>query len=366
MNKDNYILAINPGSTSTKIAVFKEEEELFTQNIYHNDQEITKFKRVWDQYAYRKKEIINFIRESEFDLELLTAVVGRGGLFRPILSGTYAINKTMLDDARAAVQGEHASNLGAVLAYGIAWDYNIMSFIVDPPCVDEMEEVARLSGHISIKRRSLLHALNIKAMARLAAEGMNEPLDELNFIIAHIGGGISVTPIKKGRMIDTSNALSAGPFSPERSGSLPTLDLLSLITKDKIDLQTIKKMLVGKGGVYSYLNTKSMIEVEDMFKKGDEKAILVMKAMGYQIAKEIGAMSTALKGDVDAIILTGGVAHSKILVDIIKEYISFIGKLIVLAGEDELKALVLGALRVIRGVEKPLKYPQQVEYKELF
>jgi len=366
MNKDNYILAINPGSTSTKIAVFKEENELFTQNIYHNDQEIAKFKRIWDQYSFRKKEIISFVREGKFDLELLTAVVGRGGLFRPILSGTYVINKTMLDDARSAVQGEHASNLGAVLAYGIAWDYNISSFIVDPPCVDEMEEVARLSGNRAIKRRSLLHALNIKAMARLAAESLKKPLNELNLIVAHIGGGISVTPLRKGRMIDTSNALSAGPFSPERSGSLPTLDLLSLITKDGIEMPVLKKMLVGKGGVFSYLNTKNMIEVESLYKSGDKRAKLVMNAMGYQIAKEIGAMATTLNGKVDGIILTGGVAHSRILTDIIKKAVSFIGKIIILPGEDELKALVLGALRVIKGVEKPLEYPQQVEYEELF
>jgi len=366
MNEINYILAINPGSTSTKIAIFKDEEELFTQNIYHNDQEITKFKKVWDQYAYRKKEILNFIKEKDFDINLLTAVVGRGGLFRPILSGTYIINKAMLDDARIAIQGEHASNLGAVLAYGIAWDYNLSSFIVDPPSVDEMQEVARLSGHVSIKRRSLLHALNIKAMARLASNKIGKSFSDLNLIVAHLGGGISITALKKGRMIDTSNALSGGPFSPERSGSLPTLDLLELITKDNFNMNAIKKMLIGKGGMFSYLGTKSMIEAGELYEKGNLKAKLVVDAMAYQISKEIGAMASTLSGNVDAIILTGGVAHSQVLVNMISNYISFLGRIIILPGENELKALVLGALRVIKGDEEPLIYPQQVKYEELF
>ncbi len=365
MNEINYILTINPGSTSTKIAIFKEDEELFTQNIYHNDQEISKFKKVWDQYAYRKKEILNFIKEKEFDIALLTSVVGRGGLFKPILSGTYTINKAMLDDARAAVQGEHASNLGAVLAYGIAWDQNISSYIVDPPCVDEMEDVARISGNVAIKRRSLLHALNIKAMVRQASEKIGKPLTDLNFIVAHLGGGISITPLRKGRMIDTSNALSGGPFSPERSGSLPTLDLLQLITED-MDMGVLKKMLVGKGGMFSYLGTKNMIEACDNYEAGDPKAILIIDAMGYQIAKEIGAMAASLKGDVDAIILTGGAAHSDILVKNISDHVSFIGKIMVMPGEDELQALALGALRVIKGEEEPLVYPQQVKSEELF
>ncbi len=364
--KKIYILTINPGSTSTKIAIFKGEEQLFSQNIYHNDQEISKFSKIWDQYAYRKKEILSFIKEKKFDIKLLSSVVGRGGLFKPILSGTYSINKAMLDDARAAVQGEHASNLGAVLAYGIAWDNNISSFIVDPPCVDEMEDVARLSGNAAIKRRSLLHALNIKAMVRQASDKIGKPLSELNFIVAHLGGGISVTPLRKGRMIDTSNALSGGPFSPERSGSLPTLDLLELITKEKIEMGVLKKMLVGKGGMFSYLGTKSMIEADNKYKAGDPKAKLVIDAMAYQISKEIGAMAATLKGDVDAIILTGGAAHSDTLVKNISDHVSFLGKIMILPGEDELQALALGALRVIKGVEDPLIYPQQVKSKELF
>ncbi len=363
---DYYILTINPGSTSTKIAIFKNEELLFKQNIYHNDQDLINFERIWDQYSYRKKEIIKFIKEKKFDLKKLSCVVGRGGLVRPIISGTYAINKTLLEDARNAVQGEHASNLGCVLAYGIAWDYNIPSFVVDPPSVDEMEDVARLSGHKKIKRRSLLHALNIKAMARIAAQELGKNLDEINLIIAHLGGGISVTPLRKGRMIDTNNALSGGPFSPERTGSLPMMDFVDYIFDNKLDKKTVKKMLVGKGGMFSYLGTKSMVEATQRYKDGDEKAIMVLNAMAYQISKEIGAMAVALKGEVNAIVLTGGAAHSEILTSQIKNYTSFLGKILIIPGEDELKALALGALRVLKGEEKALEYPQQIKTKNIF
>ncbi|MBN2432881.1 MAG: butyrate kinase [Acidobacteria bacterium] len=366
MSQAYYILTINPGSTSTKIAIFRNDELLFDLNISHNDHEISAFERVWDQYAYRKSEIINFIKEKEFDLHRLDCVVGRGGLFRPVLSGTYRINKITLNDAREAVQGEHASNLGSVLAFGIAWDYGIPSFIVDPPCVDEMEDVARLSGHRAIKRRSLVHALNIKAMARLAARKLAQPLTEINLIVAHLGGGISITPLRRGRMIDTSNALSAGPFSAERTGTLPMMDFMEYLFENKLTPRDARKMLVGRGGMFSYLNTKSMIEAGERYEQGDARARLVIRAMAYQIGKEIGAMATTLKGDVDAIVLTGGAAHSNILVEHIREQVAFLGQILVLPGEDELQALAEGALRVLRGEEEALEYPQQIEYEELF
>ena len=377
MNKNYYILTVNPGSTSTKIGIFENEELLGSKNINHNDQDIGSFKRAWDQYAFRKQEILNiirkedFIKKKNFTIEQLSCVVGRGGLFRPIISGTYKINKQMLNDARQAIQGEHASNLGCVLAYGIAWDYNIPSYIVDPPCVDEMEDVARISGHVAIKRRSLVHALNIKAIARAVSETLKTPLTQLNLIVVHIGGGISVTPLRKGRMIDTSEALGSGPFSPERTGSLPMVDYTEYIFNNQITLEQAKKMLVGMGGMYSYLKTKSMKEAEELYLKGEPKAQLIIQAMAYQIAKEIGAMAVTLKGEIDAIALTGGVARCQPLVDMIKEKISFLvkdslGGLLLFPGEDELKALAQGALRVLRGEEEALIYPQQIEYKELF
>lgn len=368
--KNYNILTINTGSTSTKIGIFKDETLLFERNIPHNDREIGEIKGVWNQYKFRKKAILDTLSKENFNIANLDCVVGRGGLIQPTVSGTYKINKQMLQDARQAVQGEHASNLGCVLAYGIAWDYNIPSFIVDPPCVDEMVDIARISGHAAIKRRSLLHALNIKAIARLAANKIKKPLNELNLIVGHLGGGISITPIKKGRMIDTSEALSSGPFTPERSGYLPTSDLIQYVLKNNLSLEEAKKMLVGEGGMYSYLGTKSLIDTDEGYKKNNPKHKLIIKAMAYQIAKEIGAMATALKGKVDKIILTGGAVKSEILVSLIKERISFLVKgvknIMLFPGEDELRALAQGALRILRKEEKPLDYPQQIETKQLF
>jgi len=365
-NKEYFILTINPGSTSTKIGIFKNDELQFSKNIYHNDQDLVNFKRVWDQYAFRKKTIVDVVRKEGFEIQQLSCVVGRGGLFKPIISGTYSINKEMLDDARNAVQGEHASNLGCVLAFGIGWDYDIPAYIVDPPCVDEMEDIARISGHISVKRTSLVHALNIKAIARIAAAELNKPLSQLNLIIAHLGGGASVTPLRQGRMIDTSDAINAGPFTPERSGTIPITSFIEYIFKKNIPLSEIKKMLVGQGGMYSYLKTKSMIDLDKGYEQGDPKFQLIMQAMAYQVGKEIGAMAAALSGKIDAIVLTGGAARSKILVNLITERVEFLSKILVYPGEDELKALAQGALRVLRGEEKPFAYPQQIEYKDWF
>jgi len=366
LHRDYYILTINPGSTSTKIGIFKNDELQIKKSINHNDQEITAFKKVWDQYAYRKREILDVIRREKFDIKQLSCAVGRGGLFRPIVSGTYTINKQMLDDARISIQGEHASNLGCVLAYGIGWDCDIPSYIVDPPCVDEMEEVARISGHVAVKRRSLVHALNVKAIARAASRKMGKPLEELNLIVVHLGGGISVAPLRKGRMIDVSDALSSGPFTPERTGALPMVDFIELVMNNNLSLTQAKKMLVGQGGMYSYLNTKSMIEADEKYEAGDPRFQLILQAMAYQVSKEVGAMAVTLKGDVDAIVLTGGAAHSDIMVGQIKERVSFIADVLPFPGEDELGALAQGALRVLKGEEVPLSYPQQIEYTDYF
>ncbi len=364
--KDYFILTINPGSTSTKIGIFKNEELQFNKTIYHNDQETGAFPRVWDQYAFRKKEILAMLKRQDFDISTLSGVVGRGGLFRPIVSGTYKINKQMLDDARNCLQGEHASNLGCVLSYGIGWDCDIPSYIVDPPCVDEMEDVARISGHVAIKRRSLVHALNIKATARLASAKLGKPLSELNLIVVHMGGGISVTPIRKGRMFDTSDALSSGPFTPERTGYLPMADFTEYLFKHNLTREQAIKMLVGQGGMYSYLKTKSLIEAEEQYQKGEPRFRLILDAMTYQVGKEVGAMATALKGDIDAIVLTGGAIHSEIIVGLIRERVGFLAEIICFPGEDELKALAQGALRVLRGEEEALDYPQQIEHEDLF
>ncbi len=355
------ILAVNPGSTSTKIALYDDDKELFRKAVSHNDQEIASFEHVWDQYEYRKKEILLAFREEGREPAALDCVVGRGGLFRPTISGTYAINRDMLNDARNCFQGEHASNLGCVLAYGIAWDYHLPSFVVDPPCVDEMEGIARYSGHRDISKRSIHHALNVKAVARRTAVKLGRPITDVNLVVAHIGGGISVVPLLKGRMIDTNNALSGGPFSPERTGYLPMMDFIEYLFHRGLTEQDAKKMCVGEGGMFSYLGTKSIEEVSRRIESGDGEAELVLKAMGYQIAQEIGRMAVSLKGEVDQIVLTGGAVHSDFLVNVIREHVAFLGPLSIYPGEDEMLSLAAGALRVLRGEEKALDYPVKAE-----
>jgi butyrate kinase len=305
--------------------------------------------------------ILEFLHDRGVNLHSIAAVVGRGGLFRPTVSGTYAVNDTMIADAREGTQGEHASNLGAVLAFGIAWDYGIDAFIVDPPCVDELDSVARYSGIPELPRTSLVHALNVKATARAAARELGCEHCDVNLVVAHLGGGISICALRRGRMVDVSNALSAGPFSPERAGALPTVGLVKMCFAGEKTADAIEKRLVGEGGLMAYLGTKSAEEVEARIAAGDHEAARVMDAMVYQIAKEIGAMSTVLKGDVDAIVLTGGLAKSEYITSRIEGWVGFLGKVILAPGEDELEALALGCLRVLRGEEEAKVYPEPVE-----
>jgi len=365
MKKKHTILAVNPGSTSTKIALFEDAEEMMKKTIDHNDQDIASYPKVWDQYEYRKGEILQFIQESGFHLNDIDCVVGRGGLFKPTVSGTYEINDEMLNDARRCYLGEHASNLGCVIAYGIGWDLSIPSFVVDPPCVDEMEDIARFSGHAAIPRKSIHHALNIKAVARRTAADLKQPLESLNLVVAHMGGGISIAALHKGRMVDSTNALNEGPFSAERTGNLPVLDFYDYTVENDLSSKEVHKQVVGMGGVFSYLGTKSIEEVEQRIKSGDTEAEEVLRAMGYQAAKFICSMAAVLKGEVDAVIVTGGAAHSSFLVDTIKERAGFLGTFIVHPGEDEMEALALGALRVLKGEEKALSYPVRIGEKSI-
>lgn len=358
---DFRVLAINPGSTSTKIGVFDDETTRFEEVIRHSELDLAGFTKIWDQYEFRKRTIIEALQEHGIDIRSLSAVVGRGGLLRPVVSGTYEVNKLMIDDCRTGVQGQHVANLGPVLAFGIGWDFGIPAYMVDPPSVDEFEPMARLSGHKDMPRHSLLHALNIRATAIMAAAKMGKDLRNLNLIVAHLGGGISVVPLKKGRMIDVNDSNSGGPFSPERAGTVPTMELIDFIYNRDLSREDAKREMVGKGGLVSYLGVNDAQEVEGMIAKGDEEARLVYEAMAYQIAKEIGAMATVLKGDVDAVILTGGLSGSKMLTDWIKERVKFIAEVKTYEGEDELRALLLGCLRVLRGVEKVKTYPESVD-----
>jgi butyrate kinase len=355
------ILVLNPGSTSTKLAVFEADECLFEDKIEHTSLDLSHFDNVWDQYEYRKDLILEFLEDKGIPLSSLAAVVGRGGLFAPTVSGTYAVNQRMIDDARNHERGEHASNLGAVLAYGIAWDHKIPAFIVDPPCVDELDAIARYSGMPEIPRTSQVHALNVKATARIVAEMKGRDHCDMNVVVVHLGGGISICALRQGRMVDVSNALYAGPFTPERAGAVQTGNLADMCFSGKYTRDEIEDKLVGKGGLTAYLGTNDAKEIVARIERGDQEAERVLTAMIHQVAKYVGGMAAALDGNVDAIVLTGGLAHNDYIVEGLKKKIAFLGEVVVVPGEDELKALALGCLRVLRGEETAKTYPQTVE-----
>ncbi len=359
--KKYHILTVNPGSTSTKIGVFENEKCLFEINVSHSPKQLEQFSGIWEQYTFRKEEIISAIEKHGFDLNKLDAVVGRGGLIKPIPSGTYYVDQEMINDARDGYQGQHASNLGCVIAYSIGWEHSVPSFIVDPPAVDDLEPVARISGHKDYERSSLLHALNIFATAREHAKSLNKKITDLNLIVAHLGGGITVAALKKGKAVNVNHGLYEGPFSPERSGSLPLFKFLETSLSGKYSEKELKKMVVGRGGLVSYFNTNDARNVERLVAAGSEKYELVFKAMAYQIAEEIGKRATNLKGEIDGIILTGGLAHSKMLTKWIVERVKFIGKIHLYPGESELEALAQGALRVLRGEERAKHYTQNIK-----
>ncbi|SEF62813.1 butyrate kinase [Caloramator fervidus] len=351
------MLIINPGSTSTKIAVFDDLNPVFVETLRHSSEELAPYNTIFEQYEFRKGVILNALKEKNIPLESLNAVVGRGGLLKPIEGGTYIVNERMLEDLKIGVQGQHASNLGGVIAYEIAKSLNIPAYIVDPVVVDEMDEIARISGMPEIQRKSIFHALNQKAVAKRYAKEKGKKYEELNLIVAHLGGGISVGAHRKGRVVDVNNALDGeGPFSPERTGSLPVGDLVKMCFSGKYTLEEMKKKITGKGGLMAYFGTNDARDVKKMMDEGNKEAELVYKAMAYQVAKEIGMCATVLKGEVDAIILTGGLAYGKEFVEWIKERVSFIAPVVVYPGEDEMLALAEGGLRVLRGEEPAKEY----------
>lgn len=344
------ILAINPGSTSTKIAVYHDKSLVKSENLSHSVEELKKYDKIVDQLDFRYQAILQWLKDNNFDS--FESIVGRGGLLRPMESGTYAVNEEMIKDLKVGVQGEHASNLGGLIANKLAKTFRVTPYIVDPVAVDEIEDIARISGMPEIPRKSLLHALNIKAVAHRVAKDLGTNLEEINLVVAHLGGGISIVPISKNRMIDVNNANEMGPFSPERTGGLPVGDLVRMAFTGKYDLPTLKKMITREGGLVGYLKTNDARVVEKLITQGDKKAELVFNAMAYQIAKEIGAMATVLQGRVEKIVLTGGMAHSQYLTDKISQYVSFIAEVVKYPGEDEMIALVEGVLRVLSNEEK--------------
>lgn len=353
----NKLLIINPGSTSTKIGIFEDNTEIKSFTLRHEASVIGRFQSVIDQYEWRKEEIKKVLTDNNESLDSFDAFVGRGGLLKPIKSGTYRVNEAMLADLKKSIKGEHASNLGAMIAHGLGEEFGKESFIADPVVVDELDELARISGHQAFEKVSIFHALNQKAVAKRFAKERNLDYNELSLIVVHLGGGISVGAHQKGKVIDVNNALNGdGPFSPERSGSLPVADLVEMCFSGKHDKSEVLKMITGKGGFVSYLGTNDAREVENKAVAGDELAMKIYSAMGYQVAKEVGASAAVLKGKVDAIILTGGIAYSKLMVQLIKERVEFIAEVVVYPGEDELLALAEAANRVLSKEEEAIVY----------
>lgn len=347
-----FILAINPGNTSTKIGIFENTKPIIVKNISHSDEELKKFKSIAEQKDFRISHILSEIEKENFDIRTLNCVVGRGGLLKALESGTYIINENMLSDLRRAERGEHASNLGAIIAYEIASKYHMPSYIVDPVAVDEMDDIARISGFVEIERESLLHALNTKAVAKRYASIIGKKYEELRLIVAHLGSGISISAHIGGRMVDVINPRDEGPFSPDRAGGLPALKLAKLCFSGKYDYKTIERRLFGEGGIYSYLGTRDLRKVMEMIDSGDSYAKKIYDAMVYQISNYISYMAPVLLGQIDCIILTGGMANERRLIDDIKRRISFLGKIEVFPGEDELQALAEGAYRVMKEEER--------------
>jgi butyrate kinase len=358
MDNKPLILAINPGSTSTKIAVYAGDTALFMKNLKHSAEMLSGFEKITDQFQFRKNIIVRTLEDAEIKLSHIKIIMGRGGLLKPIESGVYAVSDSMLRDLRNSPIGEHASNLGGLIANDLARSLpGAQAYIADPVVVDEMTDLARYSGHALLKRKSIFHALNQKAVAREHAKSIMKNYKELNLIVAHLGGGITVGAHRKGKVIDVNQGLDGdGPFSPERSGTLPVGDLVRLCFSGQYTQQEVMAMIKGKGGLVSYTGTNSVYDVEADAFEGDERSSQVLQAMAYQVAKEIGAMATVLEGEVDGILITGGIANSKWFVDLIIERVKTIAPVHVYPGEDEMLALAMNGLRVLRGETEIKQY----------
>ena len=349
-------LIINPGSTSTKLGIFEDEKLIEEETLRHTTEEIAQFDKIVDQIDFRKNLILQFLKQSGQELSSFNVIVGRGGLLKPIPSGTYAVTDALVEDLKNAVGGEHASNLGGILAKSIADEIGVSSYIVDPVVVDELDDVARISGVPELPRVSIFHALNQKAVAKRYAKEAGKSYEELNLIVVHMGGGVSVGAHTGGKVVDVFNALSGdGAFSPERAGAVPPGALVDMCFSGKYTQAEIKKKLIGNGGYNAYLGTNNAQEV---YKRSltEEKAKLVFDAFVYQVSKDIGAQATVLKGKVDQIILTGGIAYGEAVTEAIKKRVGFIAPVTVYPGEDELLALAQGALRVMNGEEEAKVY----------
>ena len=351
------ILIINPGSTSTKIGVYEDETQVMEETLRHSTEKIAQYATIYDQKDFRKEVILSVLKEKNVDLNSIDVVVGRGGLLKPIPGGTYATTPALLEDLKIGKQGQHASNLGGILASEIAAEINVPSYIVDPVVVDELSDVARLSGHPKMPRISIFHALNQKAVAKRYAKEVGKAYEDLNLIVVHMGGGVSVGAHDHGKVVDVANALDGdGPFSPERSGGLPSGALMKICFSGEYTQAEVGKMINGNGGFNAYVGSNDMRDVMKMKQEGDQTAAAVIDAFHYQLEKEIGAMAVVLGGKVDQIILTGGIAYNQFTQEEMTKAVEWIAPVTLYPGEDELLALAQGALRVMNGEEEPMKY----------
>lgn len=357
------ILAINPGSTSTKFAVYVNENCVLSKTLRHSVDELSAYADIIDQFGYRKGMIIDALVDEGIDIDKIKHIIGRGGLTYPLESGVYRVDQLMLQHARAGIYGRHASNLGPIIADYIASQIpGAHAYIADPVVTDELDEIARVTGHPKFRKRSIFHALNQKATARVHARKVGARYEDLRLIVVHLGGGVSVGAHYHGRVIDVNNALDGdGPFSPERSGSLPVGQLIDLCFSRKYSKDEIYRMIVGEGGYVAYLGTNNGAEVRKRAEAGDEQAKFIEEALAYQVAKAIGEMSVVLRGEIDGILMTGGMAHNATLVELIRARIDFLAPVFVYPGEDELEALAMNALMVARGELQAKQYRPRME-----
>jgi butyrate kinase len=350
------IFVINLGSTSTRVSLFKMMNVIAGKTIEYDSAVLAEYKNLKDQLPVREADILEFISNNNINMREVDIIISRGGLGKPGPAGAYEINETMCDDLITGKYGKHPSALGPAMAFDMSKKYGIRAIVVDMPGTDEFQPLARISGLPDIERTSGFHALNQKAAARRAASEIGKSYKDCNFVVAHLGGGITIGAHRSGQVIDCTHGLNEGPFTPGRAGSLPTMSLVDLVLSGKYSKEEIKTMLVGRGGLSAYLGTGDALKVEEMINGGDGNAKLIYQAMAYQIARDIGAMSVVLKGHIDRIVLTGGLAHSEMLTGWIEEWTRFIASLFIYPGEDEMKAMAEGALRVLQGEEQVNEY----------
>lgn len=357
----NYILVINPGATSTKIAVYQDNRSVFLKTIRHECGELETFSQTSDQLDYRLNLVLTEVEANHIPFDSVGVIISRGGLLHPIESGVYEVNKAMISDLEIGVMGDHASNLGGLIAHRLLQKFpRAGAYIADPVVVDEMHEVARISGHPEFERISIFHALNQKSVARTYAHSRGMEYEDLNLVVAHLGSGISVGAHQKGRVIDVNNALDGeGPFGPERSGTLPAGALARFCLERDVSWSQVNKMLIGEGGLYAYVGHKDAQRLEKEAREGDPRAILLQNAMAYQISKEIGSMATVLGGEVDAILITGGMAHNPDLTGEVKKRVGFIAPVLIFPGEDEMRALAHNGSLLLSGKISARKYGEQ-------